>query len=290
MIISCTIWVLVSDTFNSRKTYSDHRLDYPNAIGHNDGQAEDILIEATGDFLAMLYAYHHATNATTDWLQPYQNVLTRAANYLYPENTGLYTPSQRSTVDAIPASANQTTLSMSGTIGLKAIGKLLNMDNYTSQASHFADVLYTQGLALDSGRTHFTYNYGAENTWVTTFSLWDDYLLGLNTFPQAANEMMGQWYSQHFLPSGGILYSNKNEDFTISEWAMFAGAVSAKSGAADVQEKAIDMVWSFITNGLNTVPFPTKFDVQGADIGKFIVNKARPTVGSMWAPIVLQAW
>lgn len=213
---------------------------------------------------------------------------------------GLYPSDQLSTVDAITSSANQTGLAMSAAVGLKALGALFDLSNYTWYGESFADTIYTDtGIGLDntSGSTHLTYNYGYTDSWLTAFHLFPDALLELDTFPSAVAELEAAWYSDQYAAlagvSGGVLYAEPGNgddvNFMISEWALWAGAVSDKYASRyGIGEKAVDAMHGFITNGLNPVPMPTKFIVEGTSkVGTYVVNKARPTVGSVWAMLAL---
>ncbi|KAH8900593.1 hypothetical protein GQ53DRAFT_632535 [Thozetella sp. PMI_491] len=264
---------------------------YPNFWGYPLGRSEAILVEATGPFFTLLHAYSKATGASAAWLQPYMSKILIAGDWLV--KNGLYPISQLSTVDAIPATANQTGLSTSAAVGLKALGTVLGLANYTNAGENFAKVIATSpGLGLDSASspTHLTYNYGLPSSWGTAFHLFPDALLGLNTFNGSVAALQASWYAKQYasLTSGGILYAYQ-VNFQISEWALWAGAVSDKyASAQQIGSKSVAAMHKFITNGLNNVPFPTKFIVSGTSgIGTYVVNKARPTVGSVWAWLAL---
>lgn len=203
-------------------------------------------------------------------------------------------------MDAITSSANQTGLAISAAVGLKALGALLGLSNYTSYGESFADTIYTTtgvGLDSESSPTHLTYNYGYPSSWVTAFHLFPDAMLGLSTFPSSASELEASWYSEKYADlasvSGGVLYAEPGNgydvDFMISEWALWAGATSDKYASSyGIGEKAVAAMHKFVTNGLNPVPMPTKFIVEGSSgIGTYVNNKARPTVGSVWALLAL---
>lgn len=190
-------------------------------------------------------------------------------------------------------------------MGLKALGALLGLANYTSQGDAFAATIYAgTGVGLDDAAdpTHLTYNYGAADSWGTAFHLFPDALLGLGAFPAAASELEAAWYAERYADlagsSGGVLYAvpgdaSDDVDFMISEWALWAGAASDKYAASyGIGAKAVAAMHEFVTNGLNPVPMPTKFIVEGdSGIGTYVNNKARPTVGSVWALLALNgAW
>lgn len=254
-------------------------------------------MEATAPLFTLLYAYTHATGESNTWLDEYKMKLLVAGDWTVAND--LFPSDQLSTVDAIASSTNQTGLAMSAAVGLKALGELLGLTNYTSYGESFAETIYTTtGLGLDnvSNPTHLTYNYGDANSWLTAFHLFPDALLGLATFPSSLAELEASWYSQKYTDlagnSGGVLYAepgNGDIDFTISEWELWAGATSDKYAANyGIGEKTVAAMHEFVTNGLNPVPMPTKFIIDGpSDIGTYLTNKARPTVGSVWALLAL---
>ncbi|KAF3771350.1 hypothetical protein M406DRAFT_22508, partial [Cryphonectria parasitica EP155] len=271
---------------------------YPQASGHNDGGGEAIYVEATAPLFTLIYAYTYATGASTAWLDEYREKLFVAGDWTV--DNGLYPSDQLSTVDAITESANQTGLAICAAVGLKALGALFSLSNYTTYGESFADTIYTtEGIGLDStsAPTHFTYNYDFPDSWVTAFHLFPDSLLGLSTFPEEAHIMQAAWYAEQYAAlasvSGGTLYAvpgnGYSVDFMISEWAVWVGATSRKYASSyGVGESAVDAMFKFITNGLNPVPMPTKFVVSGSsDLGEYVNNKARSTVGSVWSLVAL---
>lgn len=245
--------------------------DYPNATAHNNGISENIYVEQTSALLTLIYAYQHATGDHA-WAKGYEPLLRGYANYLV-EN-GLYTASQRSTVDAIPASPNQTEIAITSTIGIAAFGAYSGNMSYAALAKERANLLYNQGLGTDSGRTHFKIHFAdSDSTWITTFSLAPDKLLGLNTFDPAALSMQSAWYSQQIVPLGLPYASGIN--FIIDDWAIFSAAYSS----IKVRDHLVNAVHAVLTGGYNNVPYPTKYNVKGSDLGEYIVNRARSTVG-----------
>lgn len=81
--------------------------------------------------------------------------------------------------------------------------------------------------------------------------------------------------------------------------------VAAGASSVAVQEAVINTTHAFLTDGLNDIPFGTaplradvpgdmltriagtKYYVEGADVGEWIANKARSTVGSDFALLAL---
>ena len=126
----------------------------------------------------MVYAYQRASG-NTDWAKPYIPTLRKFADYLV--NNGLYVAKQQSSVDSVGPTANQTVLAMYAAIGLTSFGALSGQDNYTTIGKSFVPVILDLGTG--SEHTHITSNYGAnDSSWITTYPLAFDKMLGLDTF------------------------------------------------------------------------------------------------------------
>ncbi|KAB8360622.1 hypothetical protein FH972_024360 [Carpinus fangiana] len=261
---------------------------YPNVTGHGSGFGADaeehMPITASAMFLTLTHAYQQATKDRT-WPSPSDiTLLQKYANYLI--DTGIYFSPQLDTTDAIPASGNQTNLALHSVIGLSAFGKVTGNATYTQTAQKFATQLYTSGVALSKNRSHFTYNYGVDASWGVTPELFTDLFLGLNNFPVAARTMQCEWYARVVRPAGLQYASGLTNNcgapgcsLAITDWSDFALATCSK----EIQTKLLDIQYSFLTNGLNPVPFPTRYFTDGAMVGQWNFCRARPTIGSSWA-------
>jgi len=192
--------------------------DYPNATGHNDGQAEQMPLFETSSLFILLQV-HQKYTGDTSYVQQYLPLLERYAEYLVPNS--LYPSSQLISVDAIPATANQTGLAVQSVIGLKAAGAVLGNSTYSDIAASYAKVIYEDGLGLDgpdpAHSTHFTYNYGLDATWNVLFPAYSDVLLGLETFPSSAWGLQSDWYLSQ-MQEGGLPFAGPlNETKYIGE-------------------------------------------------------------------------
>lgn len=67
-----------------------------------------------------------------------------------------------------------------------------------------------------------------------------------------------------------------------------ADIVAAGASSSAVQEAIINTTHAYLTNGLHSVPFGTKYNVEGPEVGKWIGNRARSTVGSNFALLALK--
>jgi hypothetical protein len=157
----------------------------------------------TSSLFILLLAYQKYSGDTT-YAQQYRPLLEGYADYLI--HNSLYPSSQLISVDAIPATANQTGLAIQSAIGLRAASVLLKNETLADTSSSFARTIYDQGLGLDgpdpAHSSHFTYNYGKESTWNVLFPAYSDVLLDLKTFPSEAWEMQSKWYESQIRELG----------------------------------------------------------------------------------------
>lgn len=157
----------------------------------------------TSSLFILLLAYQKYSGDTV-YAQQYRSLLERYADYLV--HNSLYPSSQLISVDAIPATANQTGLAIQSAIGLKAASVILQNDTLADTASSIANAIYDQGLGLDeegpSDSGHFTYNYGKSSTWNVLFPAYSDVLLDLGTFPPEAWELQSKWYESQIQELG----------------------------------------------------------------------------------------
>lgn len=176
---------------------------YPNATGHNNGEAEQMPLFETSSLFILLLAYQNYSNDTA-YAQTYRPLLEGYASYLVQNS--LYPSSQLTSVDAIPATANQTALAIQSAIGLNAAAALLSNSTLSKTASSIAKTLYAGGLGLDgpdpAHSKHFTYNYGKKATWNVLFPAFSDVLLDLKTFPDEAWRLQSDWYESQMSELG----------------------------------------------------------------------------------------
>lgn len=187
------------------------------------------LFECSSLFI-ILQAYQKYTNDTA-FAAKYTSLLAGWADYL--NENSLYPPSQLISVDAIPAQANQTGLAIQSAIGLQAASVILGNSTLSRTAKSIAKTLYDDALGLDGDTleesTHFTYYYGAEDTWNVLFPSYSDVLLDLDTFDSSAWELQSNWYSQQMQP-GGLPFAGPENytaygatiNWALSDWSMFS--------------------------------------------------------------------
>ncbi|KJX96342.1 DUF1793-domain-containing protein [Zymoseptoria brevis] len=273
-------------------TIHDMGTHYPYATGHDDGIEEDMPLFETSSILILLHAYEQFSNSTS-LTDRYASLLPSWADYLV--SNALYPSTQLSSVDAIFPSANQTGLAIQSTIALQAAARLLSNSSYSSVASSFSKALYDSGLGLNtvtpSNDSYFTYNYDHPDSWSVLFPAFSDILLNLSTFPTSAYSHQNQ-LSQ---TPGGLPFAHAPAaNVTGVSWALTDWNIvyAAASGNEELKKKVVHSTWEFMTNGLNRIPFGTKYVVEeGAEkgqVGLWIGNKARSTVGAHFAILAVE--
>ncbi|SMQ50493.1 unnamed protein product [Zymoseptoria tritici ST99CH_3D7] len=281
------------------KDYTIHDIGthYPYATGHDDGVEEDMPLFETSSMLILLHAYEQFSNSTS-LTDRYASLLPGWADYLV--SNALYPSPQLSSVDAIFPSANQTGLAIQSAIALQAAARLLNNETYSSAAKSFSKTLYDHGLGLNtatpSNNSYFTYNYDHPDSWSVLFPAFSDILLNLSTFPPAALYSQNNLYlAQLSLTPAGLPFAHAPAaNVTGVSWALTDWNIvyAAASGSEELKKKVVESTWSFLTNGLNRVPFGTKYVVEeGAEegeVGEWIGNKARSTVGGHFAILAVE--
>ena len=156
----------------------------------------------------------------------YTKLLEGYANWM-AEPRSLYPDRQLISVDAIRASANQTLLAVQAAVGLNAAHIITGNSTYSRIAANNVNALYYGGLGLDgtspADSTHFTYNYGYNQTWNVLFPSYSDVLLGLDTFPQEAWEMQSKWYLTR-VKQGGLAWGHHtggSVKWGLTDWSKF---------------------------------------------------------------------
>ncbi|KAI9828867.1 MAG: hypothetical protein M1819_006482 [Sarea resinae] len=253
---------------------------YPNATGHDDGVDEEQPVEESGNILLLAYAYTYATSNTA-WAASIAPTIAPYADYLIAN--GLYPAQQLSTDDGAGFIANQTNLAIKAAVALAAFGNLTSNATYTAAATSFAKTIYTDGVGLDANRTHFTLQYGNDTTWTLTFNLYPDVLLGLDVFPAAAYALQASFYPSVRQPAGVPLDSNVN--WSKTDWMLFAAATTPANHSTTAM--FVDDINTFISNGLNDVPFGDRYFTQSDDTGdvagEWFGFEARPVQGGEFA-------
>ncbi|TGO46669.1 hypothetical protein BOTNAR_0573g00030 [Botryotinia narcissicola] len=258
---------------------------YPNATGHDDGVAEAMPIEETGNLLILALAYHKASNNTA-WANKYYTLLNKYASCV--PSTSLNITLQLSTNDATGPLANETNLAIKAAVGLKAFASLAceTYANYSTIGDAHATQIYTDKLGTDADQTHFVLNYpGNDDSWKIPFNLYPDVLLDLSTFPEATYTMQEKYYPT--IRSDGGVALDSRQAWAKSDWNIWTAGTT--TGA--VRQSFVDDLWTFISNGKNSCPFSDRWTVKvdgNTEEGIEEALRARPTVGGHFALLALE--
>ncbi|KAJ5342586.1 hypothetical protein N7541_011710 [Penicillium brevicompactum] len=256
---------------------------YPHAIGHDDQQAEPMPIEECGNVLILAAAYVHATG-DTEWTAQYTKIFRKYADYLVAN--GIDIANQLSSNDAAGPLANETNLAIKAAVGLKAFGQMSGDEYYSRVGDDHANIIFQQGLGTDQNQTHFVLQYpDYPETWKTPYNLFPDVLLGLDTFPKAANQMSSAFFAS-VRGEYGVPLDNR-QDWAKSDWNMWLAGTFERS----TRDEFVEDLWAFMTNGKHNWPFSDRYvatSEQGNDPGTPILCRARPTVGGHFALLALE--
>lgn len=256
---------------------------YPNAIGHDDQQAEPMPIEECGNLLVLALAYARATG-DTDWTDQYMDIFQQYAEYLVDNSIDM--ENQLSSNDAAGPLANETNLAIKAAVGIKAFGKLSGHKLYSRIGDEHADLFYSKGLGTDEEQTHFVLRYpDYPMSWKTPYNLFPDVLLGLETFPKESYLMGSEFFSSVRGEYGVPLDSR--QDWAKSDWNMWL----AGTFEASTRDEFVDDLWAFMTNGKHNWPFSDRYvstSLHGTEPGVPILCRARPTVGGHFALLALK--
>jgi hypothetical protein len=293
LLLHPVIDYLHSGSWPHSYTIHDMGKNYPNATGHDDGKAQMMPVEESGNLLALMYMYELASG-DTEYKTQFLDTLKMYADYLV-ENA-LYPDRQYSTDDGAGESANQTGLAVKLAIALNAYGVMTNQPKYSDIGLHFAEVLYNETQGTDSDRTRFTLFQGEGDTWSLQFNLYLDVLLKLKTFPTGAFRMQTDFYPKVRKEAGVPLDSR--DSWAKTDWMIFAAATAMAPGVKDegIKDMFINDIHAYISNGKNDVPFSDKFwteskvglDGRYHEIGTYDTYRARPVAGGHFALLALE--
>lgn len=198
---------------NWPEMYAIHDLGvFPNATGHNDGNAENQPLEECGNMINMALAVAQKTG-NVEYLKLHYDILKQWNDYLVLDS--LIPSDQISTDDFAGSLANQTNLALKGIIGIEAMAMIANLTGNTAGAEDFTSIAHdyiTQwqvlGIAQGSGGTngtlsHTTLAYGQNDTHGLLYNIYADTWVGTNIVPRSVYKMQSTFYPTIVLEYGG---------------------------------------------------------------------------------------
>ena len=267
---------------------------YPNATGHNDGNAEMQPVEECGNMIIMTLAYAQRANDNAYLMQHY-DILRQWNEYLIEDS--LIPQNQISTDDFAGALANQTNLAIKGIIGIEAMAQIANRTgnavdgaNYTNIAHDYVTQWQQLGINTAANPPHATLSYGANDTHGLLYNIFADKELGLGLIPQSVYDIQSAFYPTVFNTYGVPLDTRHN--YTKNDEAMLAAAVTS----TDTRGQFIDVISQWIDQTVTNFPLTDLYDSVGGDYpfngtdntGTMIFFKERPTVGAFFSILALQ--
>lgn len=169
---------------------------------------------------------------------------------------------------------------MSAAIALNAYGKMTGQSNYSDKGLEYARII--TDIATDRNGTHFLAHYGdRDESFVMTYPLAFDALMGLNTFPRHIHDNQSEYFLSQAHPFG--VQFNSNIKYTLMEFSIWVAAISS----AKLRAHLVDAVHMFLnqeTDATGSVPGPSQWRVvPGVDEGKWTrFSKAKSVVGSVF--------
>lgn len=259
---------------------------YPNATGHNDGNAEQQPLEECGNMIIMALAYAQRANDNA-WLSSHYTLLNQWVGYLIQE--ALIPLNQISTDDFAGALPNQTNLALKGIIGIQAMAEISNRTshaadaaNYTSIAASYITQWVTLATTTNATLPHTTLNYNNETTYSLLYNLWAAPLLSFGSFvPQQVYDRQSAFY-----PSVANKYGvplDTRHSYTKLDWQLFCAAVAT----AATRDLFIADIAAFINATPDGYPLSDLYDTGNASTVYSALFRARPVVGGAFALLVL---
>ena len=166
---------------------------------------------------------------------------------------------------------------MYSAIALTSFGTMTGMDNYTAVGRHFADVIMQQGV----NGSHVTAHFGdPASSWISTYPMGFDKMLGLDTFNATSYKLQSDWYATVTSTYGMPFFSDVQ--YAVGDLIPWCAVTSSDA----VRDALIGGIHAFLTDGKNNEPGPTRWYVTGSNPapgtwpGTSSINK--PTAGAYW--------
>ncbi|KAI5206684.1 glutaminase A [Aureobasidium subglaciale] len=256
---------------NWPEAYAIHDLGvFPNATGHNDGNAENQPLEECGNMIIMALAVAQKITGGTDYLKQHYHILKQWNDYLIIDS--LIPSNQISTDDFAGSLANQTNLALKGIIGIQAMAIIANLTGQTDDAQNFTSIAHDfiakwQDLGIakgtDGSLSHTTLAYGEPDSHGLLYNLYADAWVGTNIVPR--------------------IPLDTRHSYTKLDWEIFVAAVASPSTKELFISKIADWIGKTSTNR----PFTDLYETDSGDYPGGLNFAARPVLGGVFAPLLV---
>jgi hypothetical protein len=196
--------------------YAIHDLGvFPNATGHNDGNAENQPLEECGNMIIMALAVAQKISGGAEYLNQHYTILKQWNDYLVVDS--LIPSDQISTDDFAGSLANQTNLALKGIIGIEAMAMIANLTGHTNDAKNFTNIAHDYitkwqqlgvAKATNGSLAHTTLAYGMPDTHGLLYNLYADAWVKTNIVPRSVYKMQSSFYPTIAMQYGGKSNSN----------------------------------------------------------------------------------
>ncbi|KAG9564933.1 DUF1793-domain-containing protein, partial [Aureobasidium melanogenum] len=274
---------------NWPNAYAIHDLGvFPNATGHNDGNAEEQPLEECGDMIIMALAVAQKVSSGVDYLNQHYDLLKQWNDYLVIDS--LIPSNQISTDDFAGSLANQTNLALKGIIGIEAMAMIANLTGHTEDAQNFTSIAHNyitkwQQLGIAKGTNgslpHTTLAYNMPETHGLLYNLFADTWVGTNLVPRSVYEMQSTFYPTIAMQYGVPL--DTRHTYTKLDWEMFVAAIAS----ASTKQLFISKIASWIGKTPTNRPLTDLYETDSGDYPAGLNFAARPVLGAVFAPLLV---
>ncbi|KAG9847735.1 DUF1793-domain-containing protein, partial [Aureobasidium melanogenum] len=274
---------------NWPNAYAIHDLGvFPNATGHNDGNAEEQPLEECGNMIIMALAVAQKVSSGVNYLNQHYDLLKQWNDYLVIDS--LIPSNQISTDDFAGSLANQTNLALKGIIGIEAMAMIANLTGHTEDAQNFTSIAHNyitkwQQLGIAKGTNgslpHTTLAYGMPETHGLLYNLYADTWVGTNLVPRSVYKMQSTFYPTIAMQYGVPL--DTRHTYTKLDWEMFVAAIASTS----TKQLFISKIASWIGKTPTNRPFTDLYETDSGDYPAGLNFAARPVLGAVFAPLLV---
>ncbi|KAH0258916.1 DUF1793-domain-containing protein, partial [Aureobasidium melanogenum] len=274
---------------NWPNAYAIHDLGvFPNATGHNDGNAEEQPLEECGNMIIMALAVAQKVSSGVDYLNQHYDLLKQWNDYLVIDS--LIPSNQISTDDFAGSLANQTNLALKGIIGIEAMAMIANLTGHTEDAQNFTSIAHNyitkwQQLGIAKGTNeslpHTTLAYGMPETHGLLYNLYADTWVGTNLVPRSVYKMQSTFYPTIAMQYGVPL--DTRHTYTKLDWEMFVAAIAS----TPTKQLFISKIASWIGKTPTNRPFTDLYETDSGDYPAGLNFAARPVLGAVFAPLLV---
>lgn len=258
---------------------------FPRALGHDDGQDEEMPLEECGNMIIMMLAYAQRTS-DNQYLADNWKLLDQWAGYLVQD--AKIPAHQLSTDDFAGRLANQTNLAIKGIVALEAMSQIATRSGNTNSSQRYSDIAHDylnfwqeHGINHDANPPHTTLQYDMPDTYGLLYNAYGDKVLKLDFIPQKIYDMQSAWYP-HVRNKYGMVLDTRGT-LTKADWEMFAASMAQP----DTRDQFISLLAKWINETTTWRAYTDLYDTVDGGYPRGIEFAARPAIGGVFALLAL---